>query len=150
MIDVSEHWVTTTFKRPVVEFEIKSEAGQVRDTARTTAQVFDTDRTSISKVISDSTLQRLTANLEDLTAQVTAQVTAPQVVWHCRVPRSAREIKTLLGLKHPKTFRTNYLQPLLNAEWLEMTIPDKPRSGKQQYRLTDKGQALRDRLTQTP
>ncbi|MDE2814534.1 MAG: putative DNA binding domain-containing protein [Gemmatimonadota bacterium] len=148
VIDASEHWVTTTFKRPVVEFEIKSETSQVRDTSRTTAQVLDTDRTSTPKVISDSTLQRIAANLEDLTTQVTAQVTA-QVVWHCRVPRTAREIMTLLGLKHPKTFRTNYLQPLLNAEWLEMTIPDKPRSGKQQYRLTDKGQALRDRLTQT-
>ena len=149
VIDVSEHWVTTTFKRPVVEFEIKSETSQVRDTPRTTAQVLDTDRTSTPKVISDSTLQRIAANLEDLTTQVTAQVTA-QVVWHCRVPRTARELMTLLGLKHPKTFRTNYLQPLLNAEWLEMTIPDKPRSGKQQYRLTDKGQALRDRLTHTP
>ena len=56
---------------------------------------------------------------------------------------------TLLGLKHWRTFRTNYLQPLLDAEWLEVTIPDKPRSSKQQYRLTDKGQALRDRLTRT-
>ena len=144
VIDVSEHWVTTTFKRPVIEVEIESETSQVQGTQYVTAQVPDMDRTSTPEVISDSALQRLAANLGDLTAQVTAQV-----VWHCRVPRTAREIMTLLGLKHRKTFRTNYLQPLLDAEWLEMTIPDKPRSGKQQYRLTDKGQALRDRLTHT-
>ena len=78
VIDVSEHWVPTTFKRPVVEFEIESETSQVRDTPRTTAQVLDTDRTSTPKVISDSMLQRIAANLEDLTAQVTAQAT-PEV-----------------------------------------------------------------------
>lgn len=44
----------------------------------------------------------------------------------------------LLQLKHLKTFWTNYLQPLLDAGWLEMTIPDKPRSSKQKYRLTEK------------
>ena len=54
----------------------------------------------------------------------------------------------LLGLKHRKTFRTNYLQPLLDAGWLEMTIPDKPRSSRQKYRLTDKGRELQKRLKQ--
>jgi len=44
-----------------------------------------------------------------------------------------------LGLKHRKTFRINYLQPLMEAGWLEMTIPDKPTSSKQKYRLTSKG-----------
>ena len=78
--------------------------------------------------------------LEDLTAQVTAQV-----VWHCRRSRFANEIMEFLGLKHRKTFRVNYLKPLMEAGWLEMTIPDKPTSSKQKYRLTDKG---RQRLTE--
>ena len=47
-----------------------------------------------------------------------------------------------LGLKHRKTFRVNYLQPLLEAGWLEMTIPDKPTSSKQKYRVTSKGRRL--------
>ena len=54
----------------------------------------------------------------------------------------------LLRLKHPKTFRTNYLRPLLDAGWLEMTIPDKPRSSKQKYQLTEKGRELHDQLRQ--
>ena len=92
------------------------------------------------EIFSNSKLQRLADSLEDLTAQV---------VWHCRAPRTAKEIMALLGLKHRKTFRTNYLQPLLDAGWLEMTIPDKPTSSKQKYRLTDKGRELQNRLRQT-
>lgn len=36
-------------------------------------------------------------------------------------------------------FRDQVLKPLLEAGWLEMTIPDKPRSSKQKYHLTEKG-----------
>ncbi len=36
-------------------------------------------------------------------------------------------------------FRNQVLNPLPNAGLLEMTIPDKPRSSKQQYRITEKG-----------
>ena len=34
-------------------------------------------------------------------------------------------------------FRNHILKPLLDAGWLEMTIPEKPTSSKQKYRLTD-------------
>ena len=34
------------------------------------------------------------------------------------------------------------LKPLLEAGWLEMTIPDKPTSSKQKYRLTARGKNL--------
>ncbi|MFA4985452.1 MAG: hypothetical protein WC712_02600, partial [Candidatus Brocadiia bacterium] len=37
------------------------------------------------------------------------------------------------------TVRDNYLHPALQAGFVEMTIPDKPRSSKQKYRLTDAG-----------
>ena len=48
----------------------------------------------------------------------------------------------VLGLKHWKTFRSNYLQPLLDDGWLEMTLPDKPTSSNQKYRLTTQAEAL--------
>ena len=47
---------------------------------------------------------------------------------------------TTLGLKHPKTFRANYLHPLLEAGWLKMTVPDKPTSSLQRYGLTERAQ----------
>ncbi|MDA8125659.1 MAG: transcriptional regulator [Deltaproteobacteria bacterium] len=43
-------------------------------------------------------------------------------------------------------FRNQVLNPLLNDELLEMTIPDKPRSSKQKYRLTEKGRAVLESL----
>ncbi|OGG06011.1 MAG: hypothetical protein A3F83_12555 [Candidatus Glassbacteria bacterium RIFCSPLOWO2_12_FULL_58_11] len=73
-----------------------------------------------------------------VTAQVTMQVTT-QVAAFCREPKSAKEIMAELGLKHWKTFQTNYLLPLLEAGILERTIPDKPRSRLQKYRTTQGG-----------
>ena len=46
-----------------------------------------------------------------------------------------------LGLKHRHTFRTNYLRPALLRQWIAMTLPDKPNSRLQRYRLTAAGQA---------
>lgn len=70
--------------------------------------------------------------------EVTGQVTG-QVLRFCQEPRKAGEIQKLLGLRHRETFQNNYLKPLLDNGWLERTIPDKPRSRLQKYRLTEKG-----------
>ncbi len=81
---------------------------------------------------------------EQVTAQVTAQVdaqVAAQVGIYCQEPRTAKEIMAELELKHWKTFQENYLQPLLDVDFLERTIPDKPTSRLQKYRLTGKGRA---------
>ncbi|MEI6104787.1 MAG: DUF4062 domain-containing protein [Methanothrix sp.] len=74
------------------------------------------------------------------TAQVIAQVTA-QVAIFCQRPRTAREIMEHLNLHHWKTFQANYLIPLIQDGLLERTIPDKPTSRLQKYRLTEKGRA---------
>lgn len=51
-------------------------------------------------------------------------------------PKSGKQIQGLLGLKQRKTFPNNYLKPLLRSDWIEMTVPDKPRSRLQKYQLT--------------
>ena len=48
---------------------------------------------------------------------------------------SASEIMKRLGLSHRPTFRQNYLNPALSNGIVEMTIPDKPNSRNQKYRL---------------
>lgn len=52
------------------------------------------------------------------------------------------EIRAHLGLKDRTHVRQYYIEPALAAGLVEYTIPDKPNSRLQQYRLTDKGQTL--------
>lgn len=47
-----------------------------------------------------------------------------------------------VGLKDRMHFAQTYLQPALTAGLIEMTLPDKPRSPHQTYRLTDAGRAV--------
>jgi len=50
-------------------------------------------------------------------------------------PLSALDCMSALKLSHRPTFRKNYLHPALNAGIIERTIPDKPNSRLQKYRL---------------
>ena len=50
-----------------------------------------------------------------------------------------KEIQQILGLKDEKHFRTAYQQPAMAAGLIEMTVPDKPNSRLQKYRITPKG-----------
>jgi len=53
------------------------------------------------------------------------------------------ELMELVDIKHRPTFLYNYLQPALDVGLIEMTIPDKPKSSKQKYRLTEKGKQIK-------
>lgn len=54
---------------------------------------------------------------------------------------SRKEIQEALGLADEKHFREHYQQSVIAQGLPEMTIPSKPRSQQQRYRLTDKGWA---------
>jgi ATP-dependent DNA helicase RecG len=53
-----------------------------------------------------------------------------------------RELQEKIGLKDAEHFRKHYLVSVLNGGFVEMTIPDKPRSRLQRYRLTQLGQQV--------
>ncbi len=79
------------------------------------------------------------------TPQVTPQV-KPQVMKLLRSlegEMGRHELQTALGLRARKNFRLLYLAPALVDGLIEMTIPDKPNSRLQKYRLTPKGRTLR-------
>jgi hypothetical protein len=59
-----------------------------------------------------------------------------------RGDQTRAEIMANLGLKDRMHFSKEYLQPALDAGWIEMTIPDKPKSVKQKYRITAAGKGL--------
>jgi predicted HTH transcriptional regulator len=52
---------------------------------------------------------------------------------------SVEELQKAFNFKERRTFTRNYIQPALKLELIKMTIPDKPNSRLQKYRLTDKG-----------
>ena len=75
---------------------------------------------------------------EHVGEQVTEQVGRVLVVLQ-KQTLSGSEIMKRLVLAHRPTFLYNYLQPAIQQGWVEMTIPDKPRSRLQKYRLTPQG-----------
>ena len=50
-----------------------------------------------------------------------------------------QEILTAMGLRHRGNLRQRYLEPCLQQGWIEPTIPDKPRSRNQRFRITTIG-----------
>ena len=52
---------------------------------------------------------------------------------------SREELQSALDLQDRKSFRELYIQSALTGQLIEMTIPEKPNSRLQRYRLTDAG-----------
>jgi len=103
-------------------------------------------------MFSDNFLRMIFPAAEQVTEQVTPQV-APQVAPQV-TPQVEELLKILtgtmdrddiqekLGLSDRKNFRVIYLKPALDAGLIEMTIPDKPNSRLQKYRLTALGKRV--------
>lgn len=72
------------------------------------------------------------------TPEVTPEVQLLQII---RGAQSRVALQEALGLKDAEHFRQRYLLPVLNAGLIERTVPEKPNSRLQKYRLTDKGRA---------
>ena len=62
-----------------------------------------------------------------------------QFLEFARDERSLVELMELVDAHNRTKFRNRFIRPLLDADWLAMTIPDKPRSSKQRYLITEKG-----------
>ena len=63
-----------------------------------------------------------------------------KVLDFCREQRSIQEMMVYMNLKHRASFLINYIHPLLRDQLISMTIPDKPKSPRQKYIATEKGQ----------
>ncbi len=89
-------------------------------------------------------LETIESNVSKDTPQVGPQVT-PQVnnlltlLYKKGRVMKRDELQQELRLKDRKSFRERYLKPALQAGLIEMTVPDKPSSRLQQYRLTEAG-----------
>ena len=79
-----------------------------------------------------------------LTTEVNTEVTTEvkKLIQVCKGEQTRNQLQQLLGLKESEHFRKAYIKPAIEQGLLEMTIPDKPNSSKQKYRLTRKGVVL--------
>jgi len=110
----------------------------------------DDDRTFFATVLpvhpearaaADDLRGTLRGNLRGEEPQVSEQVAA--VVAHIDGAMTRQALQASLGLGDREHFRKAYLLPALKAGLVEMTVPDKPNSRSQRYRLTPAGKALR-------
>ena len=82
---------------------------------------------------------------EQATEQVTEQVKRVVLILK-NTSLSMEELMGKLELKHRPSFLYTYVKPTLEMGLIEMTIPDKPTSPEQKYRLTEKGRQLQLQL----
>ena len=78
---------------------------------------------------------------QEVTTEVTTEV--GRVIAALQAEMSRQALQQALGLANAEHFRKAYLLPALASGFVEMTLPDAPRSSKQRYRLTAAGRRLR-------
>jgi len=67
-----------------------------------------------------------------------------QILYNVLEDQGITDLMAVSGRKNRTKFRDQVLKPLINTGLVEMTIPDKPRSSKQRYRITKKGREWLD------
>ncbi|CAC9546730.1 hypothetical protein [uncultured Gammaproteobacteria bacterium] len=97
-------------------------------------QGFDFKENTVTPVVVDtsSTKNGLSCNSEKISSD---QV---EILKKCKLESSAEELMKILKRTHKTRFKNDILNPLLDCEFFERTIPEKPKSPKQKYRLTSK------------
>jgi hypothetical protein len=65
-----------------------------------------------------------------------------EILDKCAEPQPLTALMEIAGRADRTKFRNQVLAPLLENDLVQMTIPDKPRSSKQRYQLTDKGRGI--------
>jgi ATP-dependent DNA helicase RecG len=116
--EIDENWFTITFPRPVearVGVESKISQTRVQGAESPILQI-----AGVESGVESAMAARILRFLE-------------------KTPRGKREIALNLGKERPSRYLNDLVKRLLEHGWLEYTIPDKPTSRLQKYRLTDKG-----------
>ncbi|SDB09525.1 ATP-dependent DNA helicase RecG [Desulfonatronum thiosulfatophilum] len=111
-IEVSEHWFTVVFPRQ---------------------ELPESDRQA------ESSRDQFTSQEDQVGTKSGPSKDQVKILRHCETESAMGDLMGVLGRTNRTKFRDQVLAPLLEAELVEMTVPDKPRSSKQRYRLTAKG-----------
>ncbi|MDQ1355214.1 MAG: ATP-dependent helicase RecG, partial [Acidobacteriota bacterium] len=110
----------------------------MQDTMQVAPKTTMQDKTTIDDVLQFS---------DQITMQVEIQM--QKFLESCLKEKNREELQDAIGLKNRDYFRKKYLNPAVEAGLLALTIPDKPNSKHQKYRLTEKGKMfLKNRTKQ--
>ena len=60
------------------------------------------------------------------------------ILKNCKEESSALELMNILGRTNRTKFKLAIIYPLIEQGFIELTIPDKPKSPNQKYRITNK------------
>ena len=96
---------------------------------------FDTMSTDYK--ITDLTFTALTSVVE-VSTEVSTEVKLTSeklnsLLAFCEIERSRREMQEFCGIKTDEYFRKSIVNPMLELELIQITIPDKPKSPNQKY-----------------
>jgi ATP-dependent DNA helicase RecG len=119
-IEVSDSWVTVVFTRPAEQAgdQVGTKSGQSRDQTGAGA------------------VRQVPGKYPTSTRQVLAALASADA------ELSRAQLQKAAEFHDREHFVNEHLNPLLVAGLVEMTIPDKPRSSKQRYRITEKGREV--------
>lgn len=81
---------------------------------------------------------------EQVGEQVSEQVgeQALKILNYCKAPKTKQEILKHIKLSPVFMNYKRHIAPLVDKRFIGLTLPDKPQSSKQKYRLTEKGRQL--------
>lgn len=98
-------------------------------------------RINLTDPVSDPVSDPVTGGVTQLVTQLDENVKRLlQLVGEGEV--SPKILRQNMGISHRTFFRNTYLNPALDAGWIEATLPDKPTSRNQKYRLTEGGRQI--------
>ena len=136
VIDVSEQWVTTTFQRPDVATGV-----ELRPESDTELQADSEPGTKSGPGKDHIRIKSGTIRDQAGTKQGPSRGQV-EILRNCLIEQAIPELMLIRGRSNRTKFRNQVLKPLMEAGWLAMTIPDKPTSSKQKYRVTSLGREL--------
>jgi ATP-dependent DNA helicase RecG len=106
--------------------------------------IFETDEDRLAYVVRlpvHPLAEQPVGGTDQVTGEVTGEVAGEvQRLLRALVGEMSRQqMQEALALRHEDHFRNAYLSPALALGVIEMTLPEKPRSSKQRYRLSTQG-----------
>lgn len=81
----------------------------------------------------DKILEEILLRADEQDEHVTEYVKKLLNVMEYEVPYTSTVLMEKLGLKSKETFRKNYMNPAMQLQLVQMTIPEKPKSRNQRY-----------------